>query len=160
MARARFLAVSLVFAALAIFHAGCGDQVKPNPDAAGGGDAPDVRVVNQGANQAKRPFLNKKKQIPAGLEWNTNVVSKNGGPFSFRLDSQGPFSVTIVTENGYQAMKNNDQKSFKKSDMLLTIDSKTNTYENKVHVPPGASWFIIGNQAKTGVEFHLQCFEP
>lgn len=160
MARVRMLAASLFFTTMAIFHAGCGDQVKPNPDAAGGGDSPDVRVVNQAAHQARKPFLDKKMPVPAGLEWSTNIVSKKGGPFTFRLESQGPFAVTLVTEAGFQAMKNNDQKNFKKSDVLLTVDSKTNSYENKVSAPPGVSWFIIENHAGKNVEFHLQCFEP
>src|SRR5260370_2944577 len=47
-----------------------------------------------------------------------------------------------------------------KEDNLLTTDSKALTYEGKVRVLPGSSWFIIENQTEKDVEFHLQCFAP
>jgi hypothetical protein len=150
MSRVRLATLQLLFSGIAVFCVGC-------PQA-----AQDSNPKNPPANKAAGPpgtaFLDKKKQIPAGLEWNTNVISKSGGQFSFRVASQGPFAVTIVNEAGYQAMMNNDQKNFKKSDVLFSVDSRENTYEGKVTIPPGTSWFIIENQAKKEVEFHLQCF--
>ena len=140
-----------LFTGIAILCVGCRQDAK---------DSNSTPNASKGTTPTGNVFLDKKKQIPAGLEWNTNVVSKSGGQFSFRVASQGPFAVTIVAEAGYQAMKNNDRKNFKKSDMLLTVDSKENNYDGKVTVPAGTSWFIIENQAKTEVEFHLQCFAP
>ena len=146
MSRIRIVALQMLFSGVVVFCVGCRQE------------AQDTKGKNP--NPVRTAFLDKKKQIPAGLEWNTDVTSKAGGEFSFRVTSQGPFAVTIVNEAGYRAMKKNDQKNFKKSDVLLTVDSKENTYEGKVRVPPGASWFIIENQAKKEVEVHLQCFAP
>jgi hypothetical protein len=43
---------------------------------------------------------------------------------------------------------------------LFTVDSKENTYEGKVTIPAGSSYFIIANQTGNNVEIHLQCFAP
>jgi hypothetical protein len=151
MSHVRMAALPMVFGVFVIFCTGCrqdAQDTKPRDTSEEKADVP-----------AGKPFLDKKKRIPAGLEWNTNVTSKNGGKFTFRVESQGPFAVTVVTEAGYQAVKNKD-KNVKKSDILFTVDSKENTYEGKVTVPPGTSWFIIENQANKEVEFRLQCLAP
>jgi hypothetical protein len=104
-----------------------------------------------------RAFLDQKKETPAGLEWNHEVASRNGGAMSFRVDSQGPFSVTIITGQGYQALMSGGRKPLP-SDVLLTTDSQGPTFEGKAQLPAGSSWFIIANRAKKAVEFRLQCF--
>ena len=45
------------------------------------------------------PFLDAKKQVPSRREWNKEVGSRQGGAISFRVTSQGPFAVTVVTEH-------------------------------------------------------------
>jgi hypothetical protein len=142
MRHPRIITLSLTLCAIALVSAGCGSS---------GGKS------DGGAAKA---FLDKKKKLPPRLEWNTNVTSKSGGTFNFRVTSQGPFAVTIVTDAGYRAIQNKNQKGFNKADVLLTADSKGPTYEGKVTVPAGTSWFIIENQADKEVELHLQCFAP
>jgi hypothetical protein len=142
MGRTRILTLSVTLCALALAGVGCGSGAK-----------------GPGGTTAKA-FLDKTKKIPPRLEWNTHVVSKGGGTFNFRVTSQGPFAVTVVTDVGYQALKSGDQKGFNKADVLLTADSGGPTYEGKVTVPAGRSWFIIENQANKEVELHLECSAP
>jgi hypothetical protein len=109
---------------------------------------------------AGKPFLDEKKEVPPHLEWNREVTSRNGGTISFRVTSQGPFAVTVVTEKGYKAMQRGDKKAFDKADVLLTLDVKEGTHEGKVTLPAGSSYFIIENQTDKKAEIHLQCFPP
>jgi hypothetical protein len=113
-----------------------------------------------GTGGAGKPFLDEKKDVPPHLEWNKEVTSRNGGTISFRVESQGPFAVTIVTDKGYKAMATKNKSAFTKTDVLLTVDSKTNNYEGSVTIPAGSSWFIIENQTDKNAEIHLQCFPP
>jgi hypothetical protein len=107
-----------------------------------------------------KAFLDQKKQIGPRLEWNREVTSKSGGTISFRVTSQGPFGVTVVTDKGYKAVQGSNRKALNKEDVLLTADSKESTYEGNVTLPPGSSWFIIENQSAKNAELHLQCFAP
>ncbi len=105
-----------------------------------------------------RAFLDQKKEVNPGVEWNREVSSRNGGTITFRVDSQGPFAVTIVTGQAYKSILARDQKPLTRSDVLLTADSQGPTYEGKVTVTAGSSYFIIANRANKPVEFHLQCY--
>jgi hypothetical protein len=105
-----------------------------------------------------RAFLDQTKEVPPGLEWAKEVMARKAAPIAFRIDSQGPFSVTVVSGAGYQALMAGDRKSFNRSDGLLTADSDGPTYEGTVAMPAGSSYFIIKNRSSKPVEFHLQCF--
>jgi hypothetical protein len=88
------------------------------------------------------------------------VSARKGGTISFRVSSQGPFGVTVITEKGYKWLRSRERKGLNKADVLLTVDSKALTYEGKVALPAGSSYFIIENQTDKKVEVHLQCFPP
>lgn len=107
---------------------------------------------------ASKPFLDEKKALLPQLEWNREIVSRNGGSVAFRVSSQEPIGVTLITERGYKAVMANDRKAFRNEDLILTVDSKNGLYEGNETVPPGSSWFIIQNQSDKDVEIHLQCF--
>jgi len=92
------------------------------------------------------------------MEWSREIVSRRGGSFAFRVRSQGPIGVTIVTDRGYKTAMTRDEKSFKKDDVILTVDSKDGLFEGTATVTAGSSWFIIENQTDKEVEIHLQCF--
>jgi hypothetical protein len=107
-----------------------------------------------------KAFLDQKKEVGPHLEWNRDVVAKKEGTITFRVASQGPFSVTVVTEKGYKALQAGDRKALKKEEVLLTEDSKEAALEGKVTLPVGSSWFIIENRTDKKVEMHLQCLAP
>jgi hypothetical protein len=108
---------------------------------------------------AGRAFLDEKKEVPPRLEWNREVTSRAGGTMSFRVTSEGPFSVTVVTARAYNALKAGN-KAFDKADILLTLNVKGATHEGQVTIPAGSSYFIIENHTDRKVQMHLQCFEP
>jgi hypothetical protein len=122
-------------------------------------DNPSGTNPGAGSGVSAKAFLDQKKLIGPGLEWNREVVLKVSGTISFRIDSQGPFSVLVLTEKGYKALLSDQPKKLTKEDVLLNIDSKGKMYEGKVKLPAGASYFIIGNQTNKQVEFRLQCFD-
>src|SRR5262249_24324357 len=99
-------------------------------------------------------------EIVPQQEWNREVTSRNGGTIAFRVESQGPFAVTVVTDRGYKALVGGNASAIKKEDMLLTIDSTEPTLERDITIPPGSSWFIIRNDINQKAEIHLQCFPP
>lgn len=113
-----------------------------------------------GARGAGKAFLDQKKQVPPRKEWTREVTARSDGMFTFRVASQGPFAVIVITDKGYKALQNGNRIAPAKADVLLTIDSKEPTLEQSVTVPAGSSWFIIENQTDKSVEFHLQCFVP
>jgi uncharacterized protein YceK len=117
-------------------------------------------TVSGGTREAGKSFLDQTKQVPPRKEWTREVTSRSGGTFTFRISSQGPFAVSVITDKGYKALQSGNQNGPAKADVLLTIDSKEPTLERSVTVSAGSSWFIIENQTDKNVEFHLQCFAP
>lgn len=114
----------------------------------GGGGAP--------AAQDKKAFLDATREVPPRKEWNKDVIAKNGGTISFRVTSQGPFAVTVVTDKGRQALLAGGKVD--QAEMLLTQDYKTPVAEGKVKLPAGKSWFIIENQTDKPANVRLECF--
>jgi hypothetical protein len=105
-----------------------------------------------------RAFVDEKKEVPAGLEWNKQVGSRLGGAISFRVDSQGPFGVTVVTDEAHKAIMAGVKRPMTKASVMLVADAEGPTYEGKVTIPSGFSYIILENRSKKSVEFHLQCF--
>ncbi len=153
------LVIAIVVLVLILTRGGDG---KGNASAPPPGPGPAKTPDKVGGQPAAKEltFLDERKTVGPKLEWNREVKSQTGGAFTFRIISQGPFSVTIVTERGYRALQSGNQAAFKKEDMLLTFDSKQPQVERSITVPPGSSWFIIENQLDRSAEIHLQCFTP
>jgi hypothetical protein len=106
----------------------------------------------------RRAFLDQTKNVAAGIEWNRQVVARRGGQIRFHITSQGPFSVTIVTDTAYQALQRSDEKALSKQDLLFMRDSEGNEMDAQATLPEGTSWFIIGNKSDQQVDFRLQCY--
>ncbi len=119
----------------------------PAPTGAGGGSPP---------AKGKTAFLDAQFEVPPHKEWNKNVIAKRGGAISFRVTSQGPFAVTVVTDKGRKALLSRGK--FDKADVLLMQDSQTPQAEGKVTLPAGSSWFIIENQTDKPATIRLECF--
>lgn len=117
-----------------------------------------VTGCGSGGTGASGKFLDQKKEIAPGLEWTREVKSQKGGTFTYRVTSQGPFAVTLVTDRGLKAAQGGGKIS--KEDILQTADIAGPTYEGKATVSAGSSWFIIENRAGKKVEMHLECFAP
>jgi hypothetical protein len=105
--------------------------------------------------KGKKPFLDATFDVPSGKEWNKDVIARKGGTISFRVTSQGPFAVTVVTDKGRKALMSGGKVD--KADILLTENSKEAMFEGKVTLPAGKSWFIIENQTKKSAKIRLEC---
>jgi len=147
--------------ALVLLCGGCDSETneasstaKPAPVKKGG-------AVSSAPASAKRPpartFLDEKKTVPPHLEWTRDVISRNGGVISFRVESQGPFAITVATGRAVKMIQSGDKKPIDRSDVLLIADSNGPSHEGKVTLPVGSSFFIIENRSDKPVEFHLQC---
>jgi hypothetical protein len=92
------------------------------------------------------------------MEWSREIMAPYAATITFRVTSQGPFRVTVVTERAYKAAVAKNREKLDKEDILLAIDSKNTTYDGKVTLPAGSSWFIIENQTDKPAKIRLQCF--
>jgi hypothetical protein len=97
-------------------------------------------------------------RIPPRKEWLREIVARSPGTFEFRMTSQGPFSIIVMSDAGYQVLKS--KKGTLKDKISLVVESAEPTYEGKVSVPAGKSWFLIENKTDTPVTFRLECFAP
>jgi hypothetical protein len=94
-------------------------------------------VILQGScdSKGKKAFLDATFEVPPHKEWNKEVTAKRGGTISFRVTSQGPFAVTVITDKGRKALTSGAKGD--KADILLTQDSRTPTAEGEGHASGG-----------------------
>jgi len=143
------LVIVVVTLVIVLARGGEGERAVP--------DAPPVGVAG-GPAAGARPFMDKRKTVPAGLEWNVGIIARKSGPISYRITSQGPISILLVAERSYRALQGKNQEGIHKEDLLVDIVSPVPTYEGRVTLPPGRFYFIIENQSRMQVEMHLECF--
>jgi hypothetical protein len=121
------------------------------------GCRPETKIGPGGAPKA---FLDEKKDLPPRLMWSREVIAKTGGQVTFRVASQGPFAVTVVTEKGHKALQGGDRQAVEKADLMFAADSKGEPHEGRVTLPAGSSFFVVENRSDRNVQVHLQCFPP
>lgn len=119
---------------------------------------PVFALVFLGGCSSGGPLLNETKQIGPRQEWVREVVSPDGGDFTFEVTSKGPFAVRVMTEKGNPASKANEKTSVGGGSILLTIRSQGPTHEGRVSLPAGSSSFIIENLTDKTVDIQLRCF--
>jgi hypothetical protein len=147
----------MVSVGVTVLFARCGSQ---SPEEARGTRPASPTSSSTDGGPAPRAFLDEKRTIPAGKEWVRDITSGGGGTFTFRVSSQGPFSVSVLKDDAYRALVGGTGGAINPDDVLLTIDSPEPELEQPLTVGPGATWFIIQNQTDREVELHLQCFAP
>jgi predicted Zn finger-like uncharacterized protein len=143
------LAALVVVLVIVLTRAGDGQRGAP-------GAPPPGNVGGQGA--VARPFFDKRKTVPAGLEWNVEIIARKAGPISYRVTSQGPISVLLLADQSYKALQNKNKQGMRKEDVLVDVVSPAPTYEGRGTLSPGSFHFIIENQSGMQVEMHLECF--
>ncbi len=151
------LALGGVAAAVQLFLKGSVDNTPGLPPVV---ESPSGEIVAAAPAPGPPAFLDQRKTIPAGQEWSREVAARQGGTITFRITSQGPFAVTVVTAAAFQAARADNKAAFKKKDVLLVNDCKAPQYQGSVKLPAGSSWFILKNAAGKPVEFRLECFPP
>jgi hypothetical protein len=103
-------------------------------------------------------FLDQKKTLKPAQEWNREVVCKTNGTMLFKITSEGPFSVSILSDKAYKALLKRDMETFKKEGFVLTTDSKEKALERSLQLKNGSYWFIIRNNLQRDTEVRLECF--
>ena len=119
--------------------------------------SPAPAPVAAASRKTAPPFLDQTKEVDPGREWLREVSSRKGGAMAFRVESQGKFAVSVVTDTGLKAIQGGSGPT--QQDLLMTADSKGNSYEGKVTLPVGSSWFIIENRTGQKVNLRLVCSE-
>ncbi len=158
----RTIAVVLLAAGV-LASAACNKKKTPAPYDTGSPTTPAGPVptgsagVPKGAISAK-PFLEGTKTVPARREWNRDFGSKKGGVVVFRVSSPAPVAITIITDRGYKVLTSGNPAAMSKADVLLSVDGTPPSYEGRVTVPPGMSWFIIENRSDAEAQIRLECF--
>jgi hypothetical protein len=92
------------------------------------------------------------------LEWTREVVAKSPGTIRYRIESQGPFSVTVISDRLLKAFQSGSKEPPKKEDVLQAVDFEGPMGEGTVMLPAGSFHFVIKNAASQTVRFRLQCF--
>ena len=62
----------------------------------------------------------------------SDIVSAKGGMVRYVITSEGLFSISVVTDEAYQILTGKKPGKPEKKDLLLTLDSKSNSYEGKI----------------------------
>jgi hypothetical protein len=102
-------------------------------------------------------FLDQTKEVAANLDWAQEVIARRSGAYNFRVESDGKFAVTVVTDKGFKSLQSGQQKTLAKSEVVLSLDSKEQSVEGSVNVVAGSTWFIIQNLTNKPARMHLQC---
>ena len=88
-----------------------------------------------------RAFVDERRQVPAGLEWNQEVGSRTGGAITFRVDSQGPFGFTVVSGEAHKAMMAGVKRQMTKADVMLIADSEGPLMRERSRFP----WHVLSS---------------
>ena len=108
---------------------------------------------------AQESFLKQSKEVLPRLEWNREIVTKQGGEIRFRVSSAERFGVTLITDQAFKDLRSGVKKRLGKADLLLTLDNRQPSLERTITLKPGSYHFILENQSDRKVEMKLECFE-
>lgn len=105
------------------------------------------------------PFLDQTKSgVLPQQEWNREVVSRQGGSIRYRIEANGKFALTILTDRAFRAIQARDISKVVPSDILQTSDHD-GAHEGTIQLPAGSSWFMIMNASGSPMDIKLSCWE-
>ena len=117
--------------------------------------------VGSAAAQDWVTFLDQERRIAPRLEWSREVIARKAGSIRCRVESQAPFTVTLVADRTYQAMLKRDQAGLRREDVLFTTDSAGAPVEREYAIPAaGSFWFVMANQSEREVTMRVSCLAP
>jgi pimeloyl-ACP methyl ester carboxylesterase len=108
--------------------------------------------------RAPRVIVDQTQNTAAGIPWSKDIVLDHATEVGFQVISQGRFAVTIVSDKGYHALEQADEKAMSKQDVVYRSDSQGKEMKGKVSLPAGTWWFMIENRSEDAVDFQLKCF--
>jgi hypothetical protein len=106
------------------------------------------------------PFASGERRVPAGLEWNKEIVVRSAGFVSCRIASGAPMAVTLMADRSYRALQRGDTQGLLREDLLLTSDHPDGRFDRTFAVAAsGSYWFIVENRSRSGQRMTLSCSE-
>lgn len=105
-----------------------------------------------------RPFFDESKSLLPTQEWNREIVAKQAGKIRFRVDTVGPFALTVMNDKAHRGVLSNNMQGISKKDIMLTQDFSGPSSEGTVKLGKGTSWFLIENSASSTATLRLRCW--
>ncbi|MEQ1935142.1 MAG: hypothetical protein ABL962_14880 [Fimbriimonadaceae bacterium] len=113
-----------------------------------------VLGCSKGESGAAKPFLDQTRVVAPKQDWSREVVARKAGPIKFRIEAPGAFSLIVLTDKGFQAVRTKNASGITRSDVLLDT-FKSGTFEGSIDLPAGSSWFVIRNDTAQDASIHL-----
>lgn len=151
-----FLFLALVSGGVGIYLLTKGKPEKPTATTATSVPVEQPQLPPQ-APAVSAAFLDIRANVHAGEDWYREVKLTTGGSISFRITSEGPFSVSVVTEKAYKALVAKKRGGYGRNEVLLVADASM-IHEGYVTLPTGNSYFIIRNNMARLSHCRLQCY--
>jgi len=106
------------------------------------------------------PFATSEKNIPAGHEWNKEIVARVSGSIKCVITSKDSIAVTLIADRSFQAARKGDSKGMVRKDLLLTTDHPDGRFEDTIEIKsPGSYWFIVENRSRLKQRVSLKCYK-
>lgn len=103
-------------------------------------------------------FLDQSREIPAGAEWNREIVAKKPGKVRIAIKSDDPKGLIILTSSAFKNMMAGKPNLVdRKKDVILVDDTKKEIYQKDIDVPAGSYMLMIENRSKKAQKFFLRC---
>ncbi|MGB7414725.1 MAG: hypothetical protein WA902_11015 [Thermosynechococcaceae cyanobacterium] len=111
------------------------------------------------ANGSKsRIFLDQKKTIAAGYEWNREIIATKAGTFTIQVASGAPKSIIVMTAKAHKALLAGNMGAIDKDKDMILVDETTETiYERDIALPVGSFIIMMENRSSSSQELHLRC---
>jgi hypothetical protein len=104
------------------------------------------------------PFVEASRIIPAGLEWNKEIVARVSGSISCEVTSKAAIAVTLIADRSYQAARSGNSRGMVRDDLIFTSDHADGRFSGDIQLPAaGAYWFIVENQSASKQRISLVC---
>lgn len=110
------------------------------------------------AQSNSRVFLEQTYTVPAGYEWNREIVAKRPGAVTIQVTSNAPKSIIILTKQAFDALQADNLGAIdKEKDMVLVDETTEATYRRTVELPAGRFMIMMENRSTSPQAFHLKC---
>ena len=112
------------------------------------------------ALEGPKAAIDETKTVPAGAEWNRQIIAKNEGVMTYGVETPAKFSLTLITDKGFKAVQARKEAGIAKSDVLFTKDFDPPSHILRSSVPAGSYWLMIRNNSDTAQQVRLIVWEP
>lgn len=105
-----------------------------------------------------QPFFDQQREIKAKNEWRPKIIAQNGGTIRFLVSGDGPFSLVVVNDAAYEALRRKDQAALRQQGVVYLKKGVDKKLQGSITLEPGIYHFLITNAGMTNSQFRLQCY--